>query len=160
MASFTMDQKMFVNKTFYSSDCSYVVIESQHCWEFSIHVAPLWDTTGLLNRLKKQDTCSKCMKGHKWSMHIHTDEAITEAWKVITWSPRKSVWYLHSRLGPQPALHEKSANITFHCFYTKFHRRWNSERLCFCRGALSATRRQSGCCECCIALWWSTLPLG
>jgi hypothetical protein len=58
IAFYTMDQKMFIMKTFYSSDGSCVAMERQYLQKLSLCVSPLRDIVcEILNSLKKQEVC-------------------------------------------------------------------------------------------------------
>jgi hypothetical protein len=85
------DQKVSLIKTFHSFGSSCVVeVQSQ---EFSVHDAPLRHIIYQIIKQSKEtgSVCDKHAKGHKCSASVRTEETVTEAWKAIIRSPRKSV---------------------------------------------------------------------
>jgi hypothetical protein len=61
MALCTMDLKVFVIKTSYSSSGSCVAVDRQYCREFSVHVAPSRDTVYWIVK-QCEETGSVCAK--------------------------------------------------------------------------------------------------
>jgi hypothetical protein len=168
--SYTTDQKVFVIKTFQSSDVSCAAVGRQYLRGCCTIVTP---PTMLLNSLKKQELC----------VCVCVCECVIKVWRnanVGNLFDRRSCWC--SRGNYNNKSNRKCAKLSTTCWGLSQHRmenlswslavsiqnaadsaivgRQNSETLRFCEGTRTATGGQSGCLECHVVLRWSTLPLG
>ena len=99
MASYTVEQKLFIVKTFYSSGNSCVFVQRKFREEFNVRDAPSRDSIyRFIRQFEATGSVSDVRKGHSGRPSIRSPDVLNAANTAITRSPQKSLRRLSQQL--------------------------------------------------------------